>query len=464
MTAWNDDDFRARLREVLTGAPETPLVLLGNFEVEDRWARGEVGLPRLGAASSSSAVVNRMDEFALLLATRRDVVVVKAAPDADYLAYLEALGLGGARVLSPTAQDPGQSVSQDVLADPNLLGELSRLAEDGYRIAPHGISDLEEEIAGRTGVWLAGPPAETCKYVNSKVYSRQLGTAYGLRQPDGRECTDLDELAAAVGWARGVLRAGRRVIVKDAYGVSGKGLLVVEDPKRLDQLQRLIANQAGKAGHDRVALVVEEWVDKRMDLNYQVTVGRDGSARLDFVKEAITEQGVHKGHRFPVALSNDHLGELAEAAEVLAKRLAADGYTGIAGMDAMVDTRDELYPVVEINARNNMSTYQTVVQEAHVAAGTVALARYYRLRRRRPLPFAALARQLGDTLFTAGSRNGFMVNAFATVNAAVTEAGSDQASDGRLYGLLVAGSPAELDALDNGVAERLRALDEEDSA
>jgi len=104
------------------------------------------------------------------------------------------------------------------------------------------------------------------------------------------------------------------------------------------------------------------------------------------------------------------------------------------------------------------------VQEAHVAAGTVALARYYRLRRRRPLPFAALARQLGDTLFTAGSRNGFMVNAFATVNAAVTEAGSDQASDGRLYGLLVAGSPAELDALDNGVAERLRALDEEDSA
>ena len=43
--------------------------------------------------------------------------------------------------------------------------------------------------------------------------------------------------------------------------------------------------------------MVEEWVAKAADLNYQLTVGRDGGVEFNFVKEAVTDQGVHKGHR-----------------------------------------------------------------------------------------------------------------------------------------------------------------------
>ncbi|WP_198681121.1 hypothetical protein [Lentzea terrae] len=57
------------------------------------------------------------------------------------------------------------------------------------------------------------------------------------------------------------------------------------------------------------------------DLNYQVTVGRDGAVHLDFAKEAITEGGMHKGHRIPARLSRAQAAELAEVAAVDAGRL-----------------------------------------------------------------------------------------------------------------------------------------------
>ena len=42
---------------------------------------------------AATAIVNRMDEFALLLAGPGDHVVLKAAPDPDYLSYLTSLGI-----------------------------------------------------------------------------------------------------------------------------------------------------------------------------------------------------------------------------------------------------------------------------------------------------------------------------------------------------------------------------------
>ncbi|RBL85782.1 hypothetical protein DDE05_14780, partial [Streptomyces cavourensis] len=179
------------------------------------------------------------------------------------------------------------------------LQEALRALGPDARIVPHGTSVREEELSGLTGLPLGTPPAALCKAVNSKVYSRAVAEATGLRQATGWSCGNLTELDAAFEEARFLLRVGRRVVVKDAFGVSGKGISVLDDERRLDTLRRMIDRRAARSGDDRVVLVVEEWVDKTADLNYQFTLGRDGSVHFDFVKEAITEDGVHKGHRFP---------------------------------------------------------------------------------------------------------------------------------------------------------------------
>ncbi|MDL4774214.1 ATP-grasp domain-containing protein [Actinomadura xylanilytica] len=464
-------DFNERLKSALTGAPDTSLVLLGNFEVEDQWARGETGLPRL-AFGSDSVIVNRMDEFALLLAGKSDHVVLKTAPDSDFLAYLEDLGFDLPGILPVARNDPRNLVTEDALADPALLTELGVLGAEGAALSAHGVSELEERLAATAGIALAAPSAATCKAVNSKIYSRRLADALGIRQARGWTCDDVAGLEEAFTAARAVLAAGRPVVVKDAYGVSGKGIELVEGERRLDRLLRMITKRAGQAAGGRLGLVVEEWVGKRADLNYQFTVGRDGGVRFDFVKEALTERGVHKGHRIPARLTERQVSELKDVSGRLGESLAADGYYGVVGVDAMVDPDGGLYPVVEINARNNMSTYQAAIQEAFLgeraAAGTTALVRQYPLRLTRPLPFGSLRDVLGDLLFDAPGGTGLLVNNHATVNAAAPASAepadaTDRPFAGRLYGVVIAPSAERMTALDGEIGRRLAALGERSS-
>lgn len=454
-------DFLGRIRSAL-GAPG-PLVLLGNFEVEDQWAREQPGLPRLSSAGSR-AVVNRMDEFALLLGDAGDTVVLKAAPDPDYLAYLHELELPVPRVLACGSQDAQQTVTEDALADSRLVDELRRLAAGGARLWPHGVSAVEEKLAEATGLPLGAPDARLCIRVNSKIYSRRVGDELGLRQPTGWACETLDELEKVAGPVAELLAAGHRFAVKDALGVSGRGITLVDDVRRFERLCRMILARERRAGCSRADVVVEEWVAKETDLNYQVTVGRDGAVHLDFVKEAITEGGIHKGHRIPARLSRAQAAELAEVAVAVGARLHRDGYFGVAGIDAMIDPDGRLYPLVEINARNNMSTYQVGIQERLIPPDAIALARHYPLRLRQPVAFHRLRSVLGELQFERRSGVGFLVNNFATVNAAAPAPGDgrDGAAhptfDGRLYGMVVGRSADEVAELDRRVGERVAEL------
>ncbi|MFE9139195.1 ATP-grasp domain-containing protein [Streptomyces sp. NPDC007355] len=448
--------FRARLATALTGAPETPLLFLGNFEVEQQWAKGEHTLPRLSAATAG-AVVNHMDEFALFLGGADDHVVLKTRPDDDYLAFLTGLGVDLPRIHVPGRQDPQRTVTEDALADPALLTALSALAAQGCQVTAHGISADERRFTEVTGLPLAGPGPDVCKAVNSKVYSRRVADELGLRQPRGWACETLDDLAGA--FAAATDDSGTRYVVKEAFGVSGKGIAVLEGRRRADRILGMVRKQADRSGNGTVAFVVEEWVAKETDLNYQFTVGRDGSVCFDFVKEQLTEGGVHKGHRMPARLSAVQRDEVRDAAERLGKRIAADGYVGVVGVDAMIDPEGGLYPVVEINARHNMSTYQVGLEERFVRDGRIAVARHYPLRLTAPLSFAETRDLLDGLLFDPDRGTGLLVNNHATVNAGFAETAEQAAPtvDGRLYGVLVEVSDARVGTLDTEIAARLAA-------
>ncbi|WBB73942.1 ATP-grasp domain-containing protein [Micromonospora sp. WMMD1128] len=450
------EPFVRRLRTALLGTDRTPLVFLGNFEVEQRWGGDEPGLPRV-ALTAGDAMVNRMDEFALLLAGPDDHVVLKDQPDPEHLAHLEKLGAALPHLLVTDRQDPHHTVTQDALDSPALLTRLSALA-GAAAIVPHGVSADEEALAARTGVALAGSPAAVCKAVNGKIYSRRIATELGLRQSAGWTCETIEELDEAVEHARALLAAGRPVVLKDSYGVSGKGLLLIRDEARLDQIHRTLRRRADRSGDHRLALLVEEWVAKTTDLNYQFTVFRDGGVHFDFVKEAVTANGVHKGHRMPAGLTARQLAAVTHSAAALGARLARDGYHGVVGVDAMLDPEGGVYPVVEINARHNMSTYQVGLQEHLVPAGWCALARQYPLRLARPLRFGEVRDGLGPWLLGDAGRAGMVVQNFSTVNALVRE--GTGAADGRLYGFLTAPTTDELMAMDGEIAGRLAAVAE----
>ncbi|MGC5053167.1 ATP-grasp domain-containing protein [Micromonospora sp. DT48] len=451
--------YLRKLKRALTGSADTPLVLLCNFEAEAQWARHHVGLPV--PSGGPRPVVAAMEELGVLLAGADDAILLSRPLDPDYRDYLTRQGLALPTMLVPENSRPDRSTTANVLDSPVLLDRLRQLGAAGAHLLPMGTTSDEEELARRSGLTLATPAAAVVERVNSKIYGRRLTEAAGLRPVPGVCCETRQELAEVLSHHRLRLESGEPLVVKDAYGVSGKGLLVLENPARAAQLLRMVDRRAARTGDDRIHVVVEEWLPKRCDLNYQITIARDGRAELDFVKQALTAQGVHQGHLMPAELSDTQYRQIEHAAGAVAERLSADGYHGVVGVDAIVGADETVYPVLEINARLNMSTYQGGVTELCQPPGTVALARHYPLRLAAPLEFDTVRRALA-TVSTTRDTERVLVTCFATVAAnallPVGAGGPPEPFDGRLYALLVAADRDRLHDLDRAVQAAVTTL------
>jgi biotin carboxylase len=317
-----------------------------------------------------------------------------------------------------------------------------------------GTTAQEQKLAETSGLPLAVCDAATFERVNSKIFGRRLVEDSGLRAVPGYCCETCEELSAVLRRYLPALGEGAPIVVKEAYGVSGKGLIVLDDPAKAERLLRMVERRAKRTGDRRLHVVVEEWLPKQCDLNYQLTVTRGGDTSLDFIKQAITEGGAHKGHLMPASLSQAHHDEIEHAANTVGRRLHQDGFFGVAGIDAIIGADEALYPVLEINARLNMSTYQGAVTEKCQPAGHIALARHYTLSLRGPLAFDELAAALGPLLEPAEPGH-LVVTCFGTVNANASQA---PPFTGRLYTMLVAPGTERLSALEAAAQAALAAL------
>ncbi|MFD9623364.1 hypothetical protein ACFWB2_39975 [Streptomyces virginiae] len=413
---------------------DAALVHLGNFDVESDWARGEIGMlpPR---ADSPDPLASRMAELALLLGNENDYVVLQTQPDHDYISYLRELRLSVPHILTVDDPEFKGNLATAALASPRLTAQLADLARAGAHLVPHGVSRDVEALARRAGLPFAAAPSARCKQVNSKIYGRRLADALRLQQPAGSACESIDELQAAVAEARRLLDRGASVVVKDAFGVSGRGLIVVDTHRHLDRVARLITARAGD--HTRVGIIIEEWVTRHADLHYHATIGRDGGVSLDCVLETIlSDHGVPMGNRAPTAITRVHHAELARCAAVVGARLYSDGFFGTVGVDAMVGPAG-LYPLVEINARHTLCTYQIQLRERFLADQGTSAARYYPLRATR---FAELRERMGDLMFDRRRGTGLLVTGCMA---------------GRLHGLIFAEDEAEAGELDDEISQAL---------
>ncbi|MEU7108313.1 ATP-grasp domain-containing protein [Streptomyces sp. NPDC046215] len=438
--------YTAGLKEALTGRHDARFVWLCNFEAEAAWARGRTGLP-LPRASAAGALAHRMEQLGALLAEPGDVLLLGEDLDPDFRRYAERAGLGLPDVL--VADGGYQGTPEAVLASPRLLGELRQLAGQGAYLMPMGNSAVEQRIAEVTGLRLAVAGADVCERVNSKIYSRRICAALGLRTVPGHICGSVAELREAVGRYD---PGARPLIVKDAYGVSGKGLLVLDSAARADRLLRMVDSRARRTGSDALELVVEHLLPKSADLAYQFVVDRAGRVHLDFVKEALISGGVPNGNLTPAALTDDQHEELVAAAHLLGGRLHEDGFFGVVGVDALLGADGSLYPVLEINARLSMGSYQGRVIERFLPPGGVALAKHYPLTLTRRVPFAGVEAALAAAGGAPGPGGGAVITCFGTLGAGARAAAP---SRGRLYTLLFAADRASLTALDGRIAREL---------
>ena len=429
-------------------------VWLSNFEAERFWSSpSEVHLPQF-SQPEQVAIANRLEEMSLFIAEYPDYLILREPSDPDYLDYLAVdLGLKLPVILTPSSIEKEKAISQVLLSSREFCGSLSALKgpNENLFLLPFAKTRLEEEIAEATGIGVLKPSASVCEKINSKIYSRRISKQLGLKTIEGWECESLQDIENAFEAARDNLSAGDKYVLKESMGVSGKGLFLVDSPAKVQHIIKLLKRKA--KAESSFFFVVEKWVDKLRDINYLIFVSGTGQVRLLSIKEIATEGGVHMGHRFPAQVSDRQLEIYEEAAQSIGQQLFRDGFVGIAGIDSIIGANGDVYPLLEINARFNMSTYQLGIERL-AAPGFKGIAKYYPLSLSKRLEFTRLKNHIASHLFKNGY--GTIIQNFATVNVNCIDDG--QPFKGRLYVLIIEESFEQAGLLDQRLGDALREL------
>lgn len=448
----NASGYLRRLKEALVGDPGAEFVLLCNFEAERAWGTGAVGLPALPSATAARPAL-AMEELGVCLTAQGDELLLGRPLDASFRAYLRSAGIAAPAGI--TVEGPGIVETADrVPSDARALARLRAAAERGAYLLPMGSTERTRQIAALTGLRYAAAEPAVAARVNSKIYARRLVEELGLRAVPGVCCDSVEDLARA-------LAAGpfEPLIVKDAYGVSGRGLLRLDSPARARRLLEMVRRRAQRTGDDRLHVVVERFLPKTCDLFYQFTVARDGTVVLDTVLETLLDDGVPQGNTARSPWADQHRAEIEECAVRIGRKVHRDGYHGVVGVDALCGADGTLYPVLEINARLNLPTYQlSVMQDRHASGLTYALFRQYTLRLRHAPSFEDLHTALGPALTPDADGAHAVLSCFAPLNALAEQARDGRTFPGRLYTGLFAPDPDSLARLELRMRHSLDAL------
>jgi hypothetical protein len=289
-----------------------PAVHFGGFDAEPRWRTpGLATLPEV-KDSGTERMVAAMAELSWGFAAPGDVVIPSVDP-----------------ALAPFA-GPGGGDARGGMPSP-------------YAVVP-GI----HEEAARLGLADGLPDVEVVRRVNSKLYSNQLVVDLGLPGA-GRAVASAAELAEAV---RAILPDGP-ALIKDPYGVSGRGSVTVGDDRLCARLVGHVQRQE-EAGA-QVALLVQPVLARAADFSCHFEVAPAGM-RVRGVQQMDNEGMSFRSVRSPDPALLERLeraGQWRIMAEVAAA-LRAEGYVGPVCVDGMVLDDGRVVPLLEINARKSM--------------------------------------------------------------------------------------------------------------
>ncbi|WP_426446088.1 peptide ligase PGM1-related protein [Paenibacillus sp. S-38] len=436
-----------------TGRRRDILVWLCNIGAEQVWHPATGGI----TDREEDRAVHRMEEMNLLLCRRQDVLLLREVPDKEFLRDLEALGFEIPRILCPAGAgaDPYTPIAELVLKDAELLRQLEALAGPQVYFLPYAVTEREEEIAARTGLRLIGPSSRAAAAINDKAANRAMAQMLGLPVCRGTICRSAEELLEAY---EQLYVPGASFIVKDPYSASGRGLHLVESPERMKGLVKRLMRFGRRS--PETGWILEEWIEKSGDYNYQLFIREDGEIEVFSLKGQLLEGTVYRGSHLEADRGPDLPAPFREYGQRIGKALYTLGYQGMAGVDAIRAADGTLIPLIEVNGRFTLSTYLSFVTEV-LAPAAAFVSRYFRLVTRTPLTYSSLKTRLEaeGLVYRADSGEGVLVYTSGTLPQAA-EGGSGRCV-GRVFVLIAAASRERLSGLESGLESLLNHIQQE---
>ena len=290
-----------------------------DFDIELRPGRSE------GAVDGRGRQAREMPYHLLLLGVGGDSVLVDAAPDETFLAYLESAGLPR--------------------PDLTVLPEVTAAAQ----FVPFGWGRRAAELNLRYDRPSEHPPLDVVRRVNGRRFAAEIE----------RELFDADENLGVFFEPEAVEEAvasrpeGEQWLLKSEHGNAGLGN------------RRLQSRDLSASDHEVVArllsedvcVLLERWRYRVLDISSVFTVDATGAAKDLMLYEVVnTADGAYIGSIFEgrSAALERWCDAVDEVAKRVAKRLSEEGYWGPVCLDHFVwSDGDEhhLRPLADLNAR-----------------------------------------------------------------------------------------------------------------
>ncbi len=365
--------------------------VMGTYDPETRWrASGLSSLPAL-ADRDREPVVLCMDELLFPFCGPDDVLYTRCRIHDDLRAHLDQLGFkfqsrhvfdwSAGQIAEPpltleqfkpcifrlaarqgrsghghTAGEARQYVNagaRDAHGSETSSGTAAAYGSDGSHVtgllSPYAIT---EDTAAYLSVYPPVKPLpllEAVIKVNSKFYSNRMlqslgEKAYGIEVHSAAEVESLGQKLLDQG----------AYLIKDPFGVSGKGNLLIDS----SFMQSRVASHLRKQEESGLTtrFLLEPFLAKETDFSSQWLIRDTGTIELISVQRMINHQLNYGGSMTADSAFADRLDKAGyfNVLEQALGRMFEDGYHGFVCVDSMILQGGELVPIVEINARKSM--------------------------------------------------------------------------------------------------------------
>ncbi|NWL88093.1 hypothetical protein DMN77_10885 [Paenibacillus sp. 79R4] len=335
--------------------------VMGTFDPETRWR--DPNLTRLPAMPDKNreAIVLCMDELLFPFCGPDDILYSRCKLDPVLQEYLNGLGFSFRSHYHYDLNDPNEPLPEpDIFkrcifrhaVDParhlQPMNKGRPVADFGW-LSPYAITADTEAYQQAARPLNPLPALETVIRVNSKLYHNRLLWRIGAK------CwgTEVNSAAEIEETGNLLLKRGP-YLLKDPFGVSGKGNLLIDSEVMQRRIMSHLNQQENSGMYSQFLL--EPLLHKETDFSSHWFIRVSGEKELLSIQRMINHQQNYSGS-IQADQAFIHLLEKADYFAVIEnalRLLAEDGYFGFVCIDSMILKGGEVVPIVEINARKSM--------------------------------------------------------------------------------------------------------------
>ncbi len=324
---------------------------IGTFDCEKFWEYDNAKLPKIQDKQADNCILG-MDELLIYLGDNQDKLLTRFKIDEVQTDYLKKLGFNK---MCFSYEDFSSEMlfdsSQEICTLMTVSSfNLKHFVRNNDCLTPFSVLKNTHTFAKKYNLNGKFPDLKVVENVNSKFFSAAVSYDLGLHQQINLAFS-VDEMAN-IGEK---LLHGGAFLIKEEYGVSGKGNLLVDSQEKLACILKYLGKQE-KQGK-KIRFLMEPFMHKDKDFSTQFTITEKGVIQFESVQILINNAFSYKSSIaanssfIELLIKNRYFEKIREVGQKLYKA----GYFGPVCIDSMLLKDGHIYEVVEINARMSMS-------------------------------------------------------------------------------------------------------------